>query len=66
MPGLRVRSNRGNFRVARLDPPITRTILIAHHRGAQRNPAIAAFLDEIKQAATSASHDRQRHPVRQA
>jgi DNA-binding transcriptional LysR family regulator len=66
MPGLRVRSNRGNFRVVRLDPPITRTILVAHHRGAQRNPAIAAFLDEIKQTASSTSYDRQRHTATQA
>jgi DNA-binding transcriptional LysR family regulator len=53
MPGLRVRSNRGNFRVAHLDPPITRTILVALHPGAQRNPAIAAFLAQIKQTANA-------------
>jgi DNA-binding transcriptional LysR family regulator len=53
MPGLRVHSNRGGFRVARLNPPIMRTIMVAHHRGAKRNPAIAAFLGQIKQAASS-------------
>lgn len=52
MPGLRVLSNRGNFRIARLNPPITRTIMVAHHRGAQRSPAIAAFLAQIKQTAS--------------
>jgi DNA-binding transcriptional LysR family regulator len=55
MPGLRVRNNRGDFRVARLDPPIMRTILVAYHRGAQRNPAIAAFLSQIKQTANPAA-----------
>lgn len=53
MPGLRVLSNRGNFRVVRLNPPIMRTIFVAHHRGAQRNPAIAAFLAEIRQTANT-------------
>lgn len=48
MPGLRVLSNRGDFRVARLDPPIVRTIQIAFHAGARRSPAIAAFIDTIK------------------
>lgn len=53
MPGLRVLSNRGNFSIVRLNPPIMRTIFVAHHRGAQRNPAIAAFLIQIKQTANS-------------
>jgi DNA-binding transcriptional LysR family regulator len=53
MPGLRVLSNRGNFRVVRLNPPIMRTIFAAHHRGAQRNPAIAAFLGQIMQTANA-------------
>lgn len=48
MPGLRVLSNRGDFRVVRLDPPIVRTIQIAFHAGARRSPAIAAFIDTIK------------------
>jgi len=54
MPGLRVLSNRGNFRIVRLNPPIVRTIFVAHHRGAQRNPAIAAFLAQVKQMANAA------------
>jgi DNA-binding transcriptional LysR family regulator len=64
MPGLRVHSNRGDFRVARLDPPIMRTILVAHHRGAQRNPAIAAFIAQIKQTADSTSYTKRRHGPR--
>ena len=48
MPGLRVLSNRGDFRVAKLDPPIVRTIQVAYHEGAQRSPAISAFIDTIK------------------
>jgi len=48
MPGLRVLSNRGDFRIAKLDPPIVRTIQVAYHEGAQRSPAISAFIDTIK------------------
>ncbi|WP_072392465.1 LysR family transcriptional regulator [Hyphomicrobium sp. CS1BSMeth3] len=48
MPGLRVLSNRGDFRVAKLDPPIVRTIQVAYHEGAQRSPAISAFIETIK------------------
>jgi DNA-binding transcriptional LysR family regulator len=53
MPGLRVRSNSGDFCVARLSPPVPRSVLIAYHRGAQRKPAVAAFLAAIAQVASA-------------
>jgi DNA-binding transcriptional LysR family regulator len=53
MPGLRVKSNSGDFCVARLAPPVPRSVLTAYRRGAQRKPAVAAFLAAIAQVASA-------------
>jgi hypothetical protein len=43
-----------------------RTILVSHHRGAQRNPAITAFLNQIKQPADTTSHAKRRPAAKPA
>lgn len=50
MPGLRVRTSRGNFHVVPLRPPIMRTIKFAYRREARGKPALAACLAAIEEA----------------
>lgn len=51
LPGLRVRGRAGRFHVRKLTPEIRRTIFVAFRRGERRNPALAAFLEQLEKSA---------------
>jgi DNA-binding transcriptional LysR family regulator len=51
LPGLRVGQRTGKFCVRKLTPEIRRRIFVAFRRGERRNPAVAAFLDQLQKCA---------------
>ncbi|MBT9369784.1 LysR family transcriptional regulator [Rhizobium sp. CSW-27] len=63
MPGLRLRHVERDVCIRRLKPPIRRRIMAAVRASEGRNPAIAAFLEVLQEAAGDLLNARQDRPL---
>lgn len=53
VPGLRGRDYIGSLRLKEIRPVISRRIFVAYRKGEKRNPAIAAFIEELQNAVSA-------------